>query len=83
MAPKTDVIALLELLRDAGARILPEVWHRATTRAINQISPGVPNGSPKMTERSPQRARGGTPFADMAATSAAAAASVVKVGRRR
>ena len=39
LAARTDVLVLLESLRDAGARILPEVWHRATSRYITNWSP--------------------------------------------
>ena len=38
LAARTDVLELLESLRDAGARILPEVWHRATSRYITKQS---------------------------------------------
>ena len=41
LAARTDVLELLELLRDAGARILPEVWHRVTSRYISNQSPSA------------------------------------------
>ena len=39
LAARTDVLALLEVLRGAGARILPEVWHRVTSRYVIQSTP--------------------------------------------
>lgn len=38
LGARTDVLVLLESLRDAGARILPEVWHRVTSRYITKQS---------------------------------------------
>ena len=38
LPPDCDVLALMEALRAAGARILPEVWHRASMRYFHSIS---------------------------------------------
>ena len=40
LPPDCDVLALMEALRAAGARILPEVWHHASMRYFHSISSG-------------------------------------------
>ncbi|BDA49839.1 hypothetical protein COCOBI_14-4590 [Coccomyxa sp. Obi] len=41
LAAQTDVLNLMETLKAAGARILPSVWQRETSRYVSSISPSL------------------------------------------
>jgi hypothetical protein len=41
LAAQTDVLALMSALKGAGAQILPEVWHRETTRYVANTAAAV------------------------------------------